>query len=161
MRQAGAQEREAVSRRRSSADNVRMDASIGRSADQAWGLRILSGLAALPPTFEALRIAIALLGGRLDPLGAIFGACAGTLAALAWWFALRGHVGESRRRMKVAVLSGLALGGIGFAAGFIGPLILAPGANQGPLLGIFVTGPLGFVVGTAAGAVYARINRAA
>ena len=34
------------------------------------------------------------------------------------------------------------LGGIGFAAGFFGPIILNPEANQGPLLGIFITGPL-------------------
>jgi hypothetical protein len=45
----------------------------------------------------------------------------------------------------------LMLGGIGFAAGFLGPMLLAPGANQGPLLGIFVTGPAGFVLGLAYG----------
>ena len=39
------------------------------------------------------------------------------------------------------------LGTIAFAAGFFGPMIWAPDANQGPLLGIFITGPLGFVVG--------------
>ena len=39
------------------------------------------------------------------------------------------------------------IGGVAFLLGFIGPMILAPGANQGPLLGIFVTGPLGLMVG--------------
>ena len=39
------------------------------------------------------------------------------------------------------------LGAVAFAVGFFGPIIWAPGANQGPLLGIFITGPLGFVVG--------------
>jgi hypothetical protein len=39
------------------------------------------------------------------------------------------------------------VGGISFAIGFFGPMIVAPGANQGPLLGIFVTGPLGLVLG--------------
>jgi hypothetical protein len=39
------------------------------------------------------------------------------------------------------------LGGFGFAAGFFGPMIFAPGANQGPMLGIFITGPLGFLTG--------------
>ena len=39
------------------------------------------------------------------------------------------------------------LGGIGFIAGFFGPILLTPEANQGPLLGIFITGPLGFVFG--------------
>ncbi len=43
------------------------------------------------------------------------------------------------------------LGGLGFVAGFFGPMIFAPGANQGPLLGIFVTGPGGAVLGALAG----------
>jgi len=41
----------------------------------------------------------------------------------------------------------LIVGGFGFLAGYIGPIILAPDANQGPLLGIFITGPLGFFAG--------------
>jgi hypothetical protein len=50
----------------------------------------------------------------------------------------------------------VAAGGIGFVAGFFGPLIFTPEANQGPLLGIFITGPAGFVIGAVAGAVYWR-----
>lgn len=42
---------------------------------------------------------------------------------------------------------GLTVGAIGFAAGFFGPLIFTPDANQGPLLGIFITGPGGLVLG--------------
>lgn len=41
----------------------------------------------------------------------------------------------------------IILGGAGFAVGFLGPMIFAPDANQGPLLGIFITGPLGVVLG--------------
>jgi len=41
----------------------------------------------------------------------------------------------------------LKVGAICFAAGFFGPMILAPDANQGPLLGILITGPLGLVLG--------------
>src|SRR6266542_2468038 len=41
----------------------------------------------------------------------------------------------------------ILLGGIGFTGGFFGPMIFAPGANQGPMLGIFITGPLGFILG--------------
>jgi hypothetical protein len=47
----------------------------------------------------------------------------------------------------------LIIGGIGFAGGFFGPMIFAPGANQGPMLGIFITGPLGFLAGAIVGAV--------
>ena len=38
--------------------------------------------------------------------------------------------------------------------GFLGPIIFTPEANQGPLLGIFITGPLGFLVGGVVGFVY-------
>ena len=41
----------------------------------------------------------------------------------------------------------LLFGAVGFLAGFLGPIVLNPEANQGPLLGIFITGPLGFVFG--------------
>jgi hypothetical protein len=54
-----------------------------------------------------------------------------------------------------AVLSGaLIFGGLGFSIGFLGPLIFAPDANQGPMLGIFITGPLGCVVGAISGYIY-------
>jgi len=43
--------------------------------------------------------------------------------------------------------SALVLGATGFILGFVGPLILTPNANQGPLLGIFITGPAGFFLG--------------
>lgn len=39
------------------------------------------------------------------------------------------------------------LAGAGFCAGFFGPMLLVPEANQGPLLGIFITGPVGAVIG--------------
>ena len=39
------------------------------------------------------------------------------------------------------------IGGLAFAAGFFGPLIVTPEANQGPLLGIFITGPAGLALG--------------
>ena len=52
------------------------------------------------------------------------------------------------------VLGALVTGGIGFAGGFFGPIIFTPGANQGPLLGIFITGPLGVILGAVGGAIY-------
>jgi hypothetical protein len=47
----------------------------------------------------------------------------------------------------------VALGGAGFVAGFFGPIALNPDANQGPLVGIFVTGPLGVLAGLTLGVV--------
>jgi hypothetical protein len=43
------------------------------------------------------------------------------------------------------------LGGTGFVAGYIFPLWRMPYANQGPLMGFFITGPLGFFVGLVLG----------
>ena len=56
---------------------------------------------------------------------------------------------------RSAGLWALVLGATGFAAGFFGPMVLTPDANQGPLFGIFLSGPggaaagalLGFLVG--------------
>jgi hypothetical protein len=58
--------------------------------------------------------------------------------------------------MPTALLWALMVGGISFVLGFVGPMIFAPSANQGPMLGIFITGPLGFLLGGIAGFVYSR-----
>jgi hypothetical protein len=48
----------------------------------------------------------------------------------------------------------LATGGVGFSVGFFGPISFTPQSNQGPLLGIFITGPLGCLLGAVGGAIY-------
>jgi hypothetical protein len=62
--------------------------------------------------------------------------------------------------LRSAATGAVLLGGIGFCAGFLGPMVLWPESNQGPLLGIFVTGPLGVVVGAVWGYVYNLGQRA-
>lgn len=39
---------------------------------------------------------------------------------------------------------------------YFGPMIVPPETNQGPQLGLFITGPAGVVIGAIAGAVYER-----
>lgn len=56
-------------------------------------------------------------------------------------------------RWPPADLWSVTLGVMGFCAGFYGPIALAPGANQGPLLGIFVTGPAGLIGGMILGRI--------
>jgi hypothetical protein len=51
------------------------------------------------------------------------------------------------------------VGAVGFSVGFFGPMIFSPQANQGPLLGLFITGPLGFVAGGVAGLIYSLSRR--
>lgn len=61
--------------------------------------------------------------------------------------------------LPTVVLWAAVVGGIGFAGGFFGPMIFAPSANQGPLLGIFITGPLGLLLGAIMGFAYALHQR--
>jgi len=69
------------------------------------------------------------------------------------------YVGERPTSFAATIGYGAMLcGGIGFAAGFFGPMIFAPEANQGPLLGIFITGPAGVLIGAVAGFVYAVVR---
>jgi hypothetical protein len=77
-------------------------------------------------------------------------------AALAGWYTWRKTAAQQRSRPGVLAATiewALIVGGVGFALGFFGPMIFTPGANQGPMLGIFITGPLGFVLGAVGGFV--------
>jgi hypothetical protein len=51
-------------------------------------------------------------------------------------------------------MGGIIIGSIGFVSGFVGPIIFSPSSNQGPLLGIFITGPIGFLLGLVGGGLY-------
>jgi len=53
--------------------------------------------------------------------------------------------------MRTVLTWAFTFAAIGFAGGFFGPMILTPDANQGPMLGLFITGPLGFLCGAAIG----------
>jgi hypothetical protein len=123
-------------------------------------VRVIAGALALPITVWALVGILALFRMRFDVLSTIFTLMAVTFATLLWWFALRGGDPLRRTRMLRVVLGGTLVGGVGFAVGFFGPLVWAPDANQGPLLGIFVTGPLGFSAGALAAWLLTRWPRA-
>ena len=74
-------------------------------------------------------------------------------ACLVAWFVWKQTASVPRGLVKAMVLGALLTGGIAFSVGFFGPIIFTPGANQGPLLGIFITGPLGFLAGAVGGAI--------
>jgi hypothetical protein len=111
-----------------------------------WGarlLRALGGIGAIAFTALALLAVLHRIRYGIDPLGIIFGSSVFAVpATMCWWLALRGHRAESRAHLGYALAGGLILGGASFAAGFFGPLILTPEANQGPLAG-FILGPIG------------------
>jgi hypothetical protein len=56
-------------------------------------------------------------------------------------------------RWPLAELWSVTLAVTGFCAGFYGPIALTPESNQGPLLGIFITGPAGLIGGLVLGRI--------
>ena len=76
-----------------------------------------------------------------------------TVTAILATYAILGGCQGVRRYLGSVLLAGLAVGSLSFLAGFIGPMIFSS-SNQGPLLGIFFTGPLGFVIGCVGGAAW-------
>ena len=75
--------------------------------------------------------------------------CAIAAARFTWHKTETARTGWGVSALKSAIIAGA----IGFAGGFFGPLIFSPQSNQGPLLGIFLTGPLGFIFGGVLGFV--------
>ena len=61
--------------------------------------------------------------------------------------------------LSYVVLGGIFVGLVGFSIGFFGPIIFNFGGNQGPLIGILFTGPIGIVLGMIGGAAYWKANQ--
>ena len=78
-----------------------------------------------------------------------------TMSLLCWSVVVKGPA--MRASARSSWLAGWIVGGIGLLLGFVAPLVVSPNANLGPLLGILLTGPLGFVIG----AIGAGVVRAA
>jgi len=74
-------------------------------------------------------------------VGALIPHAAGATTAVVAW---RARPGTTGMRLCAGAAIGLA---VGFLVGFLGPMVVAPDANQGPLLGIFITAPLGLIAG--------------
>jgi len=95
--------------------------------------------------------------GEQDWLATVMALACGIVAGRFVWLRLSAADGSV---VALMLTGALITGGIGFVGGFFGPMIFAPGANQGPLLGLFITGPLGFLLGGAGGLVYGLMRRA-
>ena len=57
------------------------------------------------------------------------------------------HLANDRERSVSLGAAVAALGVTGFLAGFVGPMLVNPGANQGLLVGLFISGPAGAALG--------------
>lgn len=80
-------------------------------------------------------------------------------AMVAGWYAWTRTASVDSSLARSVGYWALVIGAIGFAGGFFGPLIFTPEANQGPLLGILITGPLGVVAGAIGGLIYWMVQR--
>jgi hypothetical protein len=119
-----------------------------------FGLALLVGVATFYFVFWVPFSLLSFLPGHL------LIAFAGSLAAAVWAGRYMWRRTEDGGGVLTMTLGGaMIVGTIGFVGGFFGPMIWAPDANQGPLLGLFYTGPLGFVLGGAGGFVYGLTRR--
>ena len=80
-------------------------------------------------------------------------------AMAAGWYAWTRTASVNPTLMRSVGYWAMVAGAIGFIGGFFGPMVFAPGANQGPLLGILITGPAGVLIGAAGGLVHWLIQR--
>lgn len=86
-----------------------------------------------------------------DPiLISVFTVPALTTAGLCLWYAARAGDPQSKQRILCARKVGFVVGLIAFGVFFVGPLVVMPEANQGPILG-FLVAPLGFTLGAILG----------
>jgi hypothetical protein len=130
---------------------------------------LVSALAAMVAFFFASWTLVAVLSFALGrhvaapvvPLVALLVAagCGAALARFVWRTTAGGGERVSRSLAMSIVRGAVVVGTLGFVAGFFGPIIFTPKANQGPLLGIFITGPLGVIVGAIGGGVQWSMRR--
>ena len=110
----------------------------------------LSAVAALYFVYWTVGAALASAGAPHFISVVISFAAAIAVARYVWLHSASAGAGFVRSTMMGALVTGA----VGFSAGFFGPMIFTPSANQGPLLGIFITGPLGLMFGGAGGAIH-------
>lgn len=82
---------------------------------------------------------------------ALVGIAAGIFVSIYTWK----RTGSISNSLAGSILTGgIIVGSICFIGGFIGPIIFYSESNLGPLLGIFITGPIGFVAGLIGGGLF-------
>ncbi|MDI7861988.1 hypothetical protein MRS76_08475 [Rhizobiaceae bacterium n13] len=99
--------------------------------------------------FSYWLVFLQLIPEQSQPLAWPMSLVAGCVAAAFAWCSM----GWKEAGLSSAIASGaLITGSLGLVAGFFGPIFLSPTSDEGPMLGLFVTGPLGALAGGAYGA---------
>jgi hypothetical protein len=126
-------------------------ADISHPAGRVFGAIVGGAIGfCIGPVTGSMLAAIA-MGSSENPTTAEFGRYGGMAVGLIGGTLLGLYLGGHPIAARWSLGMGVAIGGVAFLAGFAGPILLTPDSPQGPLLGIFVTGPLGFLAGAVAG----------
>lgn len=112
--------------------------------------RTLSALIAFLGFYAAAALPLLFIFGPRDWIFGVALVVGVAAAAYVWARVDTGPGALARPVFGGAILFGV----VGFAIGFFGPMVIAPQANQGPLLGTFITGPAGILVGAIAGLIF-------
>jgi len=75
-------------------------------------------------------------------------------AAFAAWLSWKLVAGDQLHAIVAVTGGALILGGLFFTIGFLGPMVISKDTNQGPMIGLFIAGPLGVIMGAIGGYVY-------
>lgn len=131
-------------------------------------MRVILGLVAAAGAFAFSFVMVWLAGlmftnayaSHRAEMGWIAAAVVIALGVSAWTFrSIAGLVRSAGMASSVAT-GAITVGSAGFVLGFFGPMLLSDG-NQGPLLGLLITGPLGALAGGVWGAAaWSRRRRA-
>ena len=121
-------------------------------------LRVIAVVVGSLATAESLILLRAQLFVDSSLMGLSLLAASATVATVCWWFTFLGHRPLSRRRIACAAWGGVALGGLSLLGGFCAGPLLYPESNLAPLLGVFITGPLGFALGVVAGWLWGLVR---
>lgn len=117
--------------------------------------RIAAGLIAIAAVYLAI---LSVVRTGHDLISTMIQAILILIAFYLLWFATLSHLPSEWNKLARTLVIALIIGAIGLIGGYVGPLIVTPGANQGPLLGIFITGPVGFVLGSIGGFFWTRFT---
>jgi len=146
----------------------------GGSAMRSWAWAALAAVVFVATFYFTYWVPFSLISSRIPDVVAagvaVGGALLGAVAATAFFWrrgrtwregARRAPDATTRSLGAYAGTGALAVGGLGFVLGFFGPIVFTPASNQGPLLGLFVTGPGGALLGAIGGWVYGVARRRA
>lgn len=116
--------------------------------------KLIRPILALAAAFFALLLVVVLIPLFTDTTESAATWISIPIVTMAGWFTWKSQGSDNIGVLPYMFSGAILIGGISFAVGFFGPMILAPDANQGPLLGILISGPVGFVVGAITGFIY-------